>query len=287
MALVECPNCKGQISDKAGRCVHCGIIFIPEEKKICEECGAEICEGNSICLNCGCPVKIADDVKPDMVFQQTETTGSAKFQRIRVLVVVVLLLAVMAAAAGIGIMQYQRKQEAREEEALRLSQERAAEEALLRSQEYSDNLELAVYTMLSGAADAETCCNLIQQVWSNAIWEKEDGETDRYTRPDGHFVEDFNDALDHLFADPDFIKQLDGITENQDSVNQIIKELRNPPEEYRDAYGALSEYYDAYLTFTNMAVSPTGSLDTFSKDFKEIDEQCLHCYQIMLFYLQE
>lgn len=82
-------------------------------KKICEECGAEICEGNSICLNCGCPVKIAGDVKPDMVFQQTETIGSAKFQRIRVLVVVVLLLAVMAAAAGIGIMQYQRKQEAR------------------------------------------------------------------------------------------------------------------------------------------------------------------------------
>lgn len=42
MALITCPNCGEQISDKAKTCIHCGANLIPEEKQICQECGAEI-----------------------------------------------------------------------------------------------------------------------------------------------------------------------------------------------------------------------------------------------------
>ena len=35
MAMTTCPNCGEQISDKAKKCVHCGAILVPEEKKCC------------------------------------------------------------------------------------------------------------------------------------------------------------------------------------------------------------------------------------------------------------
>lgn len=116
---------------------------------------------------------------------------------------------------------------------------------------------------------------------------KEDPATDNYTKPDGYFVDDFNFALENLFADPKFYTQINAIKENQETVTSIIAQLKNPSEEYKTAYESLSEYYDAYLTFTNLAINPSGSLNTFSEDFDAIDEKCLHCYQVMVFYIQD
>ena len=42
MAMIVCPQCGEQVSEKAKKCVHCGAILIPEEKKYCTECGAEL-----------------------------------------------------------------------------------------------------------------------------------------------------------------------------------------------------------------------------------------------------
>lgn len=50
MAIIECPNCRGQISDRARKCVHCGTVFISEEKKFCAECGAELEDGSVMCF---------------------------------------------------------------------------------------------------------------------------------------------------------------------------------------------------------------------------------------------
>ena len=57
MAMITCPNCEEQVSDKAKKCVHCGMVLIQEEKKRCTECGEELEEGATECPNCGCPVE--------------------------------------------------------------------------------------------------------------------------------------------------------------------------------------------------------------------------------------
>lgn len=57
MAMIVCPHCGEQVSEKAKKCVHCGAILIPEEKKHCTECGGELEEGMTECPNCGCPVE--------------------------------------------------------------------------------------------------------------------------------------------------------------------------------------------------------------------------------------
>ena len=111
----------------------------------------------------------------------------------------------------------------------------SAEEYAQRVEEYSDNLKLATVTMLTGASDAESSANLIKQVWYNAIYEKRDDKTDKYTRPKGYFVSDFNDALGNLYADSSFSSKISNIEDNQDTVNALMKKLKNPPDEYKDS----------------------------------------------------
>lgn len=123
----------------------------------------------------------------------------------------IALLAVLAVIAA-GVMLRERE---------------AAEEALRRSREYEENLRLVVDAMLSGAVEAEECCNLTVQVWNNAIWQQEDDATNPYTKPEGRFVTDFNDALYNLYADPAFCAKLDDITENQRTVEAIVRRLKN------------------------------------------------------------
>ena len=48
MALIKCPECGKEVSDKAKTCVNCGISL---NNIICPECG-NLMEGNT-CQNCG------------------------------------------------------------------------------------------------------------------------------------------------------------------------------------------------------------------------------------------
>ena len=68
------------------------------------------------------------------------------------------------------------------------------------AKQYEKNLNTIVYKMLNGAADAESCGNKIKKVWSNTIWEDDDPETDKYTKTNGVFNEDFNTSLTALFT---------------------------------------------------------------------------------------
>lgn len=48
------------------------------------------------------------------------------------------------------------------------------------------------------------------------------------------------------------------IEDNQDTVNALMKKLKNPPDEYKDAYDAVSDLYDAYISITNCTTDPSG-----------------------------
>ena len=262
MAMTTCPNCGEQISDKAKKCVHCGAILVPEEKKNCPDCGAELEEGMETCPKCGCPIE--NIIETEKIPQQVEVTGvkiTKKSKKIIAIAAIAVIVAAIIAAIGV--------------------------EAQKQSEEYGTNLNMAAYSMLSGASDAETCGNLIKQVWYNAIYEKSDSKTDKYTKPKGYYVSDFNDALQNLFSDNSFSSQIADINDNKDTVNSLMKKLKNPPEEYKDAYESLSKLYDAYISLTNLATDPTGSLQTYSQNFNDADNETLNCYNALKMYLEE
>lgn len=275
MAMTTCPNCGEQISDKAKKCVHCGAVLIQEEKKYCPDCGAELEEGMESCLKCGCPIE--NDATSEVIPQQVEVTGVKVSKKSKKLIVIgIIAVIAVAISAAVGVQVHKKNMAAK-----------AAEEAQKQSEEYGSNLSLAAYSMLSGASDAETCGNLIKQVWYNAIYKESDSKTDKYTKPDGYYVSDFNDALQNLFSDSSFSSQLADINDNKDTVNSLMKKLKNPPENYKDAYDSLSKLYDAYISLTNLATDPTGSLQTYSQNFNDADSETLNCYNALKMYLEE
>lgn len=55
MALIECPECRGKVSDKAPACIHCGYpLQQVEEKQVqyCPYCGKENSINSTFCAYC-------------------------------------------------------------------------------------------------------------------------------------------------------------------------------------------------------------------------------------------
>ena len=280
MALIKCSNCEKEISDKAKVCPQCGQPVVlatpaPEEEKpiLCEECGTEIPKGMDACPNCGCPVHVNDEIAEETP-QKVEVTAVnlPKMNHNTKKYVVIACVAVLAIIFALFVGN-------------KVKEQKLAKEAAQRSANYASTLETASYTMLLGAIEAEEAGNLIKSVWYNAIYEKRDSKTDKYTRPNGWWVDDFNDALGNLFSDSSFISTISSIESNQELVAGLMKDLKNPPEEYEDAYDAIKELYDAYTALTNLATNPTGSLQTFSQNFNEADTAVANCYDAMELYI--
>lgn len=278
MALIVCPGCEKSISDKAAKCPHCGWEpknQTPEEKEVkkplCEECGAELPEGAESCPNCGCPVENGQSTAeiPQKVELTAVNLPKVKKRTRGYIIAGVMAVAVLALAIVGGSNAAKKK---------------AAEEQAAAAKAYVENLESASFTMLLGAIEAEEAGNLIKSVWANSIYEKRDSTTDKYTRPRGYFVDDFNDALANLFKDKAFQEDIETIEANRELVSTLMKGLINPPEEHENAYEALREFYDAYSDLTSLAINPQGNLQTYSQNFNEADSEVAKCYDAMNMY---
>lgn len=272
MALIECHVCGKQVSDKAKTCPNCGEELIndpPIELLKCEECGSDIPSDSKNCPNCGFPVP---EPQEPIVAQKVEVTKvSMPVDKNKIKKVVGILIGVVAIIAIILII-------------VSASKASQAKKAIAN---YSSNLDLCISTMFIGAADAESASGLIHDVWYNCIYEERDPSTDKYTRANkgsGSFYDDFNEALAVLFTDSSFTARTDSIESNQDLVASLMKELKNPPEEYADAYDALKDLYDAYCEITECAVNPSGNLSSYTSTFNEADSNFLKYYKAVSLY---
>ena len=84
-----------------------------------------------------------------------------------------------------------------------------------------------------------------------------------------------------LFADEDFSQSIESIKSNQDTVRLSMKNLKNPPEEYEDAYDDLKTLYDWYTKLTELAVNPSGNLTSYTSDYNEADQGFMNAYKTM------
>lgn len=262
MALMNCPICGKQISDKATKCVHCNYELIKLEKR-CPECQEIINEDTKICPKCGCPIN------------ETNTNPNNELQKVEVIkvrvnskkIIIICITALIVVCTVIGIIIGVKKHKIKEAEDLHAEQ----------VDDYESNYKKVSNKMLTGAADAETCGNLIKSVWYNSIYEESDYKTDKYTK-NGSKYNDFNTSLSNLFGDSDFSSSINNIKNNNKEVADIMKKLKNPPDEFKESYEVLKDYYDAYLTLTELVINPTGSLQSFSENFNTADSNVLKYY---------
>ena len=142
-------------------------------------------------------------------------------------------------------------------------------------QEYAENLNMFASEVLYGSQDAETQCNLVMSVWHDAIFsDTSNDDTKKFVSG----AKDFNDALSKLYADEDFQATVDDLNSNKDSVDALMKKLKEPPEKYKDCYNAAVELYSKYSSFVNQAIDPSGSYNSYSEEVHSLDGDVADLY---------
>lgn len=226
MALIMCPECSKEISDKVKNCPNCGYPLVEEKDD------AQKVELTSVSL------KIEEGKRKRLI------TKTVSF----------LVIISLALTAYYFYNTQQSKNQANE---------------------YAKNIDVAVVEMLSSGSSAESLMNLTAKVWHNAIWDKYDSETSKYTTGG---VVDFNDALKKLFADGSTKTTVSTIKTSQQKVADIMTKLQNPPEEYKTSYATLLELYSAYQGVTDLAISPTGNLTSFQTSKSQKVDKFIELY---------
>lgn len=264
MAMIKCPNCEKEISDKALKCPACGYEMpVNTATNRCEECGQELPEGATECPNCGCPVKAVDNTPQRVSVANVELHRISKKTRNIIIAVLALIVIGVGAVIGFGKLQSSNK-----------------------ASVYKENLAKAVSKMYSGGYMAESACTLIHDVWYNTIYEKSNWQTDKYTKIGSTFHEDFNTSLMLLTWDDDFSSQITSVKNNVTEVENLMKELQLPPEDMKAAHTGLLNLYDSYIEITNLAINPSGNLNSYTSSFNSADSNFAKYYKAMQIYVK-
>lgn len=285
---INCPKCGQPVGDDAVFCSHCGCKLseqildsstdvqsstvsveptdniTPADDELSAKTNVATEDGATPIAHMELPAN-PSSIENSLQFANTDSIAATKPKKLHkkrnIIIIVVFLLAI----AIVGLVESNNAKEV----------------------EYYNNMLEAVQTMYEGGADAETAGNLIIIVWQNAIWKNTDSDTDPYTQPNGHFVDDFNDALDNLFDDTDFQEDISKIRDNQSKVITLMQKLKNPPTKYQEAYSVLQTCYEDYSKLLQMATNPIGSLNSFSDDFHEADTATANSLSKMVIYFDD
>lgn len=238
----------------------------------CPECSKEVSDRASACPNCGCPINVTES--ESQATQKVELT-SVKFgnKKTRKKIIIGIASIIVLSAIAVGI----------------ILTANAAKIADVRKN-YIANLNLAAITMLDGGIEAEALCNLTKSVWYNTINEVRDTTTDEYTLSHSWgagFNSDFNTSLTTLYKDANTVTKISSIDENRDNVEELMKLLQSPNEEFQECYNAIDDLYSVYYKLTSLAMSPSGSLTTYSSNFNEYESNFLELYDKLMLLIPE
>lgn len=207
--------------------------------KKCINCGTET-NGN-FCPTCG--MRVSD-------FNENASRAGAGKKSSKAIVVIVSVIVVIAIAAGIVVCLSAYKQ--------------------MIENQYADNLDSFMVEVTSGAVEAETQGNLVAAVWYDAIWGNT-AEEDTYKYVAG--AADFDEALENLYLDEDFQVKSATLNDKRNAAYELMLELQEPPDKYKACYDLTLELYSQYSMLIDLVTCPTGSYNSYSEKFEELDTQ--------------
>ena len=274
-----CPNCAEEIGEQDQVCPSCGTA-VPVENDVLEnpveekEITSEQPEEQTPELEKEDQEKTEEEAAPSSPLPTDESGGESgeqappvpKSNKKRNILIAVLVVVVLIAAV-VGYKIYKEKQ---------------YEERL---EAYQFSLNMVAYDIYDSAVKAEDICVLVGKVWYNSIRKISDSETDPFTRPYGYFFDDFNDALDCLMSDADFMEKQYSLQGDQLVIETCMQLLQNPPQEYTEAYRDAKNLYNAYLQLRELALNPEGSYNSFTDTYSKVDVEVMNCYNIVKLYL--
>ena len=186
---------------------------------------------------------------------ETPTTTPQRKKSKKKLIIGIIVAIVVVIAAFIGITSYQAVQE-----------QKAAEEHAQRLAEYEKDLSSFLTWGHGAGIAAEGVVSTYSKVWHDAIF-------DSYATINGERYYDFNKALQAQYTVFSTDGTLEGMGASMELVNGVMKELKNPPEEFELEYQTALEAYSSLTDFVTLAENPTGNLQTFNQESSEKDNQ--------------
>ncbi len=132
-----------------------------------------------------------------------------------------------------------------------------------KSQEnYKANLDEVLQAIAGELYVCNGFCNVYSEIWSKAINDDED------------FSKVLSKARDRA-EEGGFIKTLQ---DKKNKIKFLMKELKDPPDEYKESYNVLLDLYTEYTHLESLAEEPSGSLISYNND---VNESINKCQQLM------
>lgn len=231
----------------------------------CPKCGKEIEKGLSKCPDCSYERAEGEVEKTEVV-----STKKSKKRKLIIASVIGMFLFIIIMFGINSSIKEKRKQE--------LIKEKAKIEKIekVKKEKYIENVDDLISTLYVNAFIAEEYLGLVDSVWYNTIYEKNDEKTDLYTKKDGVWNEDFNDSLASLYISK--FSEVSKLKKSIEEIGKDIKELNKPPKEYEDIYENLLNVYLSYESYLNFATDPSGTLMTFRQSANSKSDKFLEDY---------
>ncbi len=232
MVVIKCPMCGKNLSEHAVQCAHCGYK-LKNDQQFRKEGGATLTGTEDIC--------------PDhsSTMEKQPATCAEKKKHIFRYVAIVVVFAILG-FVGYEVHEYNQ----------------------LKS--YYQLVDEINDVRNTSVAAVNHCSSLLLDVWYNAIWNESNPETDQYTCSEGVFVDDFNDALDNLYSDDAFGKELKLIDETQLELRKLKRQLTKVPKEYEEYNEYLMELIDNWVKLSTAIQHPSGSYNDLNEEFSEM-----------------
>ena len=233
MATIKCPRCGQNVSDQAPQCPFCGYP-IHKTGPFCTNCGCQLSFNDTVCPRCGQPTLLYPPVRP------RKKTG-------KIISKVIVSIILFAAVIFFGLSVYE--------------------------DYFLDEIQVAF-----DGPDAENMAlnenaEMLFDVWRNSMFQIRDPETDPFTCPEGKFIEDFNISLELLYQDPDFLRNLQKINEQQILCRKAIRKLDHAPWYMEDWAELTSLAMNNYVEVAQIVMYPSGSYTDLLERFNELCEE--------------
>ncbi len=253
MAMIKCPECGNEVSDKAKKCIHCGKILIEEPKKICGECGKEIDINAAECPHCGCPVeteKIAVAEKP-----------KKNMKKLIIPIVIVVIVAI------IGIVIYNIK--VVQPQKLEAQNKATYEEAigLLEKGKYEEANE--IFTTISDYEDVSVLQE--QLFYESRVFQCIKSIKERLKNPDSLQV------YEVVFFSKEYNDDVNATDEMKEALNALISDSGDEPVVLmrygaQNGFGGNTTSY-AMFVYLEDKYQFLGSCDTLDEDEVDDDDE--------------
>jgi len=229
----------------------------------CSECGKEISDKSKTCIHCGNPLETHGNEGKSA--QKVEVTGldiKGKGLKKTIISIVIILFVVVGSVYVYSLVQGQ------------------AEEANLTKDKnnYIQLVEEARAEMFLGAYNSEMVSNLIGDIWYNTIYEVSDYSTDKYTKVNGVFRDDFNSSMAEYFSTDSYIDSIDSIESSKASTNELMRDLQEPPQGLENLYNTVTDLHESYLKVCQNAINPRGNLTSYTASVNENTSEFVTIY---------